>query len=263
MTTTTLTYSPGKFVFHELYTKDPAASKQFYTELFGWTAVDQPVGPDAFYTRFMLGDQLVAGMMPIALIPAPDDQKPAPHWAVYVSVEDVDAATERAVAAGGKLLSGVHEVPGMGRWSVMQDPQGVMFRLFKAAAGDGEDVDVREWGRFCWESLNTSDVPAAIRFYQDVVGWGTEPMGDMPLLTRKRTGSGETISVASTGQANGTPHWGTFVSTPDANATLAKAKALGATVLVDRTEIPNVGAFAIIDDPTDAAIYLFEPSPNA
>jgi hypothetical protein len=262
MTTATLTYSPGKFVFHELYTKDPAASKAFYCELFGWTAQDLPIGPEASYTRFMLGDKLVAGLMPIALIPAPDDQKPCPHWAVYVSVDDVDAATARAVAGGGTLLSGVHEVPGMGRWSVVRDPQGAMFRLYKAASGDGDDVDTRAWGRFCWESLATTDVPAAVRFYQDVVGWGTEPMGDMPLFTRKRAGSGETVAVASTGPAHNTPHWGAFVSTPDANATLAKARALGAKVLLDRTEIPNVGAFAIIDDPNEAALYLFEPAPN-
>jgi predicted enzyme related to lactoylglutathione lyase len=52
------------------------------------------------------------------------------------------------------------------------------------------------------------------------------------------------------------------VSTQNANATLARAKALGATVLVDRTEIPTVGAFAISQDPTDAVVYLFEPSPD-
>jgi predicted enzyme related to lactoylglutathione lyase len=260
MTTATKTYSPGKFVYHELYSKDPAASKAFYCELFGWTAQDLPLGPDAAYTRFMLGDTLVAGLMPIALIPAPDDQKPAPHWAVYVSVEDVDAATERAVARGGKLLSGPHEVPGMGRWSVMRDPQGAMFRLFKSEAGDGEDVDSRAWGRFCWESLNTSDVPAGVKFYQDVVGWGTTAMGDMPLFTRKRAGTGEPVGVASTGEANGAPHWGTFVSTPDTTATLKKAKALGAKILVERTEIPTVGAFGILIDPTEAQLFLFEPA---
>lgn len=262
MTTATNTYSPGKFVLHELYTTDPAASKKFYCELFDWTAQDLPIGPDAFYTRFVQGDKLIAGMMDIALIPASDDQKPPAHWAVYVSVDDVDTATARAVAGGGLLLSGVHEIPGMGRWSVMQDPQGAMFRLYKSDAGDGEDLDVREWGHFCWESLNTSDVPAGVRFYQDVVGWSTEPMGDMPLLMRKRTGSQEAVSVASTGKADGTPHWATFVSTPDAKATLAKAKSLGATILLSRTEIPSGGAFAILNDPTDAKVYLFEPSPD-
>jgi hypothetical protein len=254
--TATLTYTLGKFVWRELYTRDVAAAKRFYSGLFGWTAEDVPMGPDWSYTLLKNGDKQIGGIMDLANLPN-EGQGIPPHWAVYVSVADVDATAEKAVAAGGKLLNPCMDIPNVGRFAVLQDPQGAVIQVFRSASGDPEDR-APERHEFCWENLSTTNPTKAAEFYQQVIGWGTTTMNDTILFTRQS--HGETVSLASVGPApEGTPsHWAPFVAVDRVEAAIAKARELGGEVLLDRTEIPEVGAFGVIRDPIGAAIFLFE-----
>lgn len=256
--TTTLTYTLGKFVWRELFTKDVAGAKRFYGDMFGWRAEDRPMGPDWSYTLWYNGDKQIGGMMDLAHLPAGSDHVP-PHWAVYVSVADVDKAAEVAVAEGGKVLSPCMDIPNVGRFAVVQDPQGAILNLFRSAHGDPEDVSPVAHD-FTWENLSTPDPAKAIAFYQKVIGWDTQQMeGDegTMLFTRKMA-NGEAVPLASIGPSgDGPPNWGTFVQVADIDASLTKIQSLGAQPIVPRTEI-GVGAFGLVQDPFGAFLFLYQ-----
>ncbi|MFN3429218.1 MAG: VOC family protein, partial [Candidatus Sericytochromatia bacterium] len=257
--TATVTYTLGRFVWRELFTRDVTAAKRFYGGLFGWTFDDRPMG-DWAYTIVKTGDKEIAGIMDLANMPGGDNGQIPANWAVYVSVADVDAAAQKAVAEGGRILGDCHDIPGVGRFAILADPLGANFNLFRQSAGDPDD-EMPKTHEFCWEGLMTTDAAKAIPFYEKVVGWGTTTMGEgeaaMPLFTRISHGQPE--SLASIGPApEGAPsHWATFVAVDHVTDATAKTRELGGQVLLERTEIPGVGAFAIIQDPAQAVIYLF------
>ena len=259
--TATITHTLGRFVWREVFTADPAATKRFYGALFGWTFEDVPMGPDWAYTLCKLGDKQIGGMMDLADMPEGSGDIP-PHWALYVSVADVDATAARAKALGGQILGDCHDIPGVGRFAVLMDPQGAAISLFRATQGDPPEEATPALHDFCWESLSATDPAASIAFYEELIGWKARQMEgtDQPTKIFSRQGdAGTAIDVASVGQAPpGSPaFWGTFVAVADVLATAAKARELGGQVVVEKMEIP-VGAFGVLQDPTGAMIYTFQ-----
>jgi uncharacterized protein len=117
------------FVHIELHTNDVAAAKKFYSSLFGWKLEDMPM-PDGggSYTMVNVGEGTGGGMMK-----NPDPKVP-PHWLAYVGVDNVEASTKRAQELGGKVHLGVTKVGDYGWMSVIQDPTGAYFALWKPAA---------------------------------------------------------------------------------------------------------------------------------
>jgi predicted enzyme related to lactoylglutathione lyase len=114
---------PGVFSWNELMTTDVAAAKAFYGALFGWTAQDMPMeSADRAYTMLKLGDKEVGGLMAIP----PQAQGCPPHWGCYVTVADADASARKAESLGAKILVPPTDIPGVGRFFVLQDPQGAV-----------------------------------------------------------------------------------------------------------------------------------------
>jgi len=114
-------YVPGSFCRAELGTTDPQAAKSFYNSLFGWSAVDTPMGPDMVYTMLQLEGKEVAA--PYGLMKDQLSQGVPLHWQLYVSVEDAGAVAAKAKELGGNLLAGPGDVPHAGRFAILQDPQ--------------------------------------------------------------------------------------------------------------------------------------------
>lgn len=117
-------------------------------------------------------------------------------------------------------------------------------------------------GRFVWYDHLTRDVPAAVAFYSEVVGWKTEPFGDqgyrMWLAGQGPLGGVMPLGEALT-RAGTPPHWTAYVQVDDVDATARKAGALGGRVSTPPTDIPTVGRFAVIADPHGASISIFRP----
>ena len=114
----------GAFSWNELMTNDVKGAKVFYGELFGWRMQDiKPGGMD--YTMVKLGDTEIAGIM---AIPETAAGMP-PTWGAYVTVNNVDALLPRIEKLGGKVLMPPHDIPDVGRFAVIQDPQGAMLSL--------------------------------------------------------------------------------------------------------------------------------------
>lgn len=113
----------GHCAWNELSTSDPDAAKRFYGARFGWVKDgEMEMGPLGTY-EFLRHGGLIGALMP--LMP----QQPAPAWAFYFRVADIDRAMDAITAGGGELLHGPQEIPG-GEYSANAlDPQGAHFGL--------------------------------------------------------------------------------------------------------------------------------------
>lgn len=114
----------GAFSWCELLTTDVAGAKDFYSKLFNW-ALDPAPMPNMQYTLVKYGGEQMGGIM--AIPPAAEGMRPC--WGVYVTVEDVDATARFAVEMGGKVCVPPRDIPGVGRFCVLQDPQGAMINV--------------------------------------------------------------------------------------------------------------------------------------
>src|ERR1039457_7026280 len=120
-------YAPGSFCWAELATTDAAAAKQFYGEMFGWTAVDMPM-PEGVYTLLQSGGNDAAAVY------TPGPGVPV-HWGVYFSVASADESAAQIEPCGGKLIAGPFDAHDAGRMAIGQDPQGAVFSLWRQARG--------------------------------------------------------------------------------------------------------------------------------
>lgn len=122
-------------------------------------------------------------------------------------------------------------------------------------------------GLFTWYELLTKDTEAAKAFYGNVVGWGTQSFPDPAMayeMWTNATGAvGGLMSLEAAQQPGGRSHWMGTISVTDIDATFARAGELGATVQAPIHEIPNVGRFAVLADPTGAVFCVMQPSDPA
>lgn len=115
----------GTPTWFELHTRDYAGAVAFYRDVFGWEPRTMSDTPEFRYTTLGEGDDALAGIM--------DDTSSAPEgspasWSVYFRVDDTDAALERVVELGGKVVEPAVDTP-YGRLAQAADPTGVVFRL--------------------------------------------------------------------------------------------------------------------------------------
>jgi len=119
----------GAFSWAELMTGDPAKASEFYGSLLGWK-IEPMQMPDGMYHVVKVGDTPVAGMMQT---PAQASGMP-PTWGCYVTVDNVDATVARAAQLGGKVCHPPTDIPGVGRFAVIMDPQGAALNLITYVA---------------------------------------------------------------------------------------------------------------------------------
>ena len=114
----------GAFSWNELMTTDIAGAKRFYQDLLGWELVDQQM-PELTYTLIKAGDSEIGGMM----ANPPDAKGMPPSWGTYITVDDVDSQMPKVERLGGKVLMPPRDIPEVGRFAVISDPQGAMLTL--------------------------------------------------------------------------------------------------------------------------------------
>lgn len=258
---TITSYKHGTFSWVDLHTTDAAAAKKFYGELFGWTFDDMPAGPGMTYTMCKLNGETAC-----ALYRMGDNEKGAPpHWASYVTVDDIEETTRKAAASGGKVIEQPFDVMDVGRMAVVQDPSGAVICFWQAKKHIGATVK-NEPGALCWNELYTTNVDAAGKFYTSTLGWQTEavdmgPMGTYTLFQHPGQGKDGNAGgmMAMPPNMKGAPsHWLAYFLVADADAATKKAESLGAKTLMPPTDIPNIGRFSIVQDPQGAVLALYK-----
>jgi len=116
----------GAFSWNELMTSDPDQAVAFYTALFDWTVQVMKM-PGMEYHVVKAGETSVGGIM--AMPPEAAAGGMPPNWGSYVTVTDVDATAKKAVELGGKVVHGPADIPTVGRFAVIIDPQGAAINV--------------------------------------------------------------------------------------------------------------------------------------
>lgn len=117
-------FKQGAFSWAELATSDVEGAKKFYSALLGWTTEPAPV-EGMSYTLAKVGEERVAGIMSNQCTGG----EIKPQWGIYITVDDVDATARKAEELGGKVLMPPTDIPKVGRFAALMDPQGVMFSV--------------------------------------------------------------------------------------------------------------------------------------
>jgi len=239
----------------ELATPDQPAAKAFYGSLFGWSALDRPIGPSAFYTTFYLRDRAVAAARTLG----PDERESSvpPHWTLYVAVESADEAVSRTTQMGGRICAGPFDVFDAGRMAMIFDPAGTPSALWQPKRNKGIGIE-REHGAFCWADLFTTDIEIASKFYTGLFGWTLAPGETGYLHIRNGEEFIGGIPSVEHRDANIPPHWLLYFQTDDCAASAEKARELGAKILSGPFNMENVGRFATVADPQGAVFALFQ-----
>lgn len=115
---------PATLCWNELATANTDGAEKFYTSLFGWSA-KKGTAPPGEYTEFYNKGEAIGGMMRIQ----PEWGNVPPHWLPYFAVVDCDASADRATEEGGALQVPPTDIPGVGRFAVVRDPQGAAFAI--------------------------------------------------------------------------------------------------------------------------------------
>jgi uncharacterized protein len=253
----------GAFVWYELMTSDPDAAAAFYTKVIGWTAADSGM-PGMKYILVNAGPAQVGGVMAI-----PDGAKAMgaqPGWEGYIAVADVDAAAARITDAGGKTYKAPEDIPGVGRFAVMADPQGATFMIFRGAPGDEPPPAAPNApGHVGWHELNAADGASAFDFYAGQFGWEKHEAMDMG-----PAGVYQLFGVAGSGNASmggmmtkmpevPRPHWLYYFNVDAIDAAVERIGAAGGKVVNGPMEVPGGSWIVNAVDPQGAMFALVAP----
>ncbi|MFJ5958771.1 VOC family protein [Paenarthrobacter sp. NPDC092416] len=229
----------------DLSVDDLPAAKAFYTELFGWEYLSG--GEEAGgYLLASLGGKAVAGLGP--------KQGPGMPtvWTTYLASDNADTTAKEVAAAGGQLIAPPFDVMDSGRMAVVADSVGAAFGIWQAGTHIGAER-VNEHGSLCWNELHTRDYAAARSFYSDVFGFSYQDINEEGFIysTFKRPGDGVEVGGVhhDTDIPDGAPnYWLAWLASDNVDATAAKARELGSTLLVPVMDSP-FGRMTIVQGP--------------
>jgi predicted enzyme related to lactoylglutathione lyase len=230
--------APNHHVWYELITTDQDAAEAFYADVAGWSLADSGM-PGMRYTIISAGEHRIGGIMAM-------ENGPPPIWMGYVGVDDVDAFAARVKELGGAVHKAPEDIPGVGRFSVVTDPQGAVFVLFKGTPSPDMPAPERPPymapGTIGWNELHTTDWKAAFDFYAQLFGWAKDEamdMGEMGTYQLIRTGADHAEGAMFDSPQMPQPVWLYYVSVPDIDAAKAKVEAGGGNVLSQPMEVPG------------------------
>lgn len=252
----------GDFIWYELMTSDAEAAQEFYAAVIGWTF--SPAGQiDMDYREFSMNKETVGGLLPLT-----EDMKAngaRPCWLGYVAVNDVDEAATDIEKAGGSIHMAPRNIPQVGRFAMVSDPQGVMFYIMKDSSGQTSNSFAATEplvGHCAWNELATTDQAGAVAFYTDQFGWRQE--GDMDMGT---IGKYQFLYQGNSMIAGVMPKvpempmgiWSYYFRVPRIDEAIATIKGEGGSIVQEPIEIPG-GEFAMSGlDPQGATFSLVGP----
>ena len=166
---------------------------------------------------------------------------------------------ERAVEAGGRLVTEPFDSLDGGRMAIVEDPAGAVFGAWQLGEHRGARV-VNEPGAWAMSALSTPDPEGAKRFYGDVFGWTTSEFGPATMFHLPGFVGGEpqqpvsrdVVAVLVPGEQ---AVWSVDFWVPDVDAAAARAVDLGGTVLSPPADA-MVGRNTVIADPAGAVVSL-------
>jgi predicted enzyme related to lactoylglutathione lyase len=248
-------YAHGTPCWVDVTSPELDKSIEFYKGLFGWEA-EQAQEPEAGgYTMFLLKGKHVAAGSP------PQQEGMPAYWTTYIASDDVDDTAAKIREAGGTVMMDPFDVFDSGRMTVAQDPTGATFGVWQAKEHIGAQL-ANEPGTVLWNQCQTSDPARATEFYQAVFGYEIEEMdmgGEQAFRLLKVDGRG-IAGVRELTSEGEPPNWSTVFAVADTDETVAKAKELGGTVLMEPFDLPEIGRLAVLQGPVGAVFQVMKPT---
>ena len=246
----------GRFVWYDLVTTDPGGATDFYTKVAGWGTQDWPGTPTP-YTMWTTKDTPIGGVM--KMMPEMQGSMP-PHWIGYVSVPDVDASAKDAESLGGKVLTAPMDIPEVGRFAVISDPQGAAIAIFTPNRAPQNDDGRPNVGEMSWHELTTTDHAKAYEFYQKLFGWEKTTsfdMGDMGEYQLYGRGGADLGGMwTKPADMPMPPNWLYYIRVASVDEAAERVKTLGGQVLNGPMDVPGGDRIAQCLDPQGAAFAV-------
>jgi predicted enzyme related to lactoylglutathione lyase len=254
--------SPGKIIWRDLLTNDPAASQRFYGELFGWEF--ESVGEasnlrsNSAYTLIRHNGRLIGGMVDTLALNGRDDIS---QWVVLMAVEDLDARTKAVTENGGEVIAPPTDLQARGRLALIRDAEGALLGLLETRDGDPQDSEP-EIGGFLWDELWTTDVQNAGGFYSKVAGLAADTVdidaneATAPTYSLLKAGSTPRAGILPVPLDGLDPVWVSYIRAEDPAAITSRVADLGGRVIVEAGPRPLGGEVAFIAGPSGAGIAL-------
>lgn len=243
---------PGKVVWHDLLTEDPAAAKRFYGELFGWTFRPVDLGAGQTYTVIEHAGRGIGGLVDARGF---NTDVNVSRWIPVLSVADMDAAMASLRAAGGTVFQAPLDIPQRGQVAVAADPKGAVLTLLEARTGDPADRRPED-GDWLWNEIWSSSPAATVVFYQQLIPAyqaGTEGESGYRYLSSQ----GQPRLGVRPKPIDGIKDtWMAYVRVADPTAVAAAAARLGGRVLLEPRKNPLGGQVAMLNDPTGAGFLV-------
>lgn len=247
----------NRFVWFDLLTNDIPGAKAFYSEIVGWSFTNWSGGD---YQMLTMGEKQYGGMMRL-----PEDTQKAgapPHWMGYVAVDDVDRAAAKAKELGGQIHVPGTDVPEVGRFAVLADPQGASFAVFTSK--DPMPPEPQAPGGFGWNELNTTDWKSAWNFYSALFGWqptqsmdmGPEMGGEYFMFGVDAKNSIGGMSNAAT-MMKAPAHWLHYINVKNADEAARRVASKGGKVLNGPMDVPGGGRIAQCMDPQGGFFAIY------
>jgi predicted enzyme related to lactoylglutathione lyase len=241
----------------DLSSSDPAASRDFYSRLFGWQV---EVNPDPQYGGYALAKvdgKDVAGI-------GPQQQEGAPSaWMLYIGTTDADALAQQVQAAGGNVIAPPFAVGEQGRMAVFQDPTGAFVSAWEPKMMGGFESSAPN--TFGWAELSARGIGNALPFYEQVFGWsakqtemgeGAPPYTEFQLDGQSIAGGMEMMPEVP---AQVPSFWTIYFKVDDVDESFRRATQGGAKEMLAPQDFPG-GRFGILSDPQGAVFGLLKMS---
>jgi predicted enzyme related to lactoylglutathione lyase len=243
----------GAFVWYDLLTPNAPGAREFYGRAVGWKT--QPWKGDPAYVMFTAPSGPVGGSI--------ESRTASPHWLPYIGTASVEETAEGATRLGARVETPPSDLPNGGRYAVLLDPQGAAFGIHESGdRSGGGSSRPPQVGEFSWHELATTVAPnIAFGFYAALFDWdeiGDHDLGAMGrYLTFGRNGRelGGMFDKSAAGKP-GSAYWLGYVSVPDLEAAVERAKAARGSVLVGPMDVPGGDRIAQLMDPYGAFFAL-------
>lgn len=232
----------GDFIWYELITKDTKAAQTFYGPLLGWTFADSGM-PGMHYDMISMNAAEVAGIMPLDADMEAGGARPG--WLGYIGVTDVDASTAQAREAGANIWIEPRDIPGVGRFAFLSDPQGVPIYIMRGNSEEESQSFAKHApreGHCAWNELLTADPAGAEDFYSQLFGWEKAEMMDMGAMGPYSmfTSNGVmTAGMMRKPDAMPVSAWAYYFRVPDIDAAALYVTDHGGQMLTQPMDIPG------------------------
>jgi predicted enzyme related to lactoylglutathione lyase len=252
----------GNFVWHELRTTDAQGAEAFYTHVIGWKTTDSGDPGGIAYKLFSVGDLATAGVMQLSPSMLEGGMRPA--WVGFIGVDDVDAYAKRLEQSGGKLHCAPQDIPTVGRFASVEDPQSAAFLLFKGSLNYAPPRPASgSPGTVGWNELSANDGEAAWPFYSGLFGWKEDSTMDMgPMGTYRIFNNGGTPIGAMMTRDHSkapVPFWLYYFNVEDIDAATARITEKAGQVCMGPHEVPGNLWIVLGVDPQGAMFALVGP----